>query len=137
MSIRLSSAAVQDQVEYQAAVRHEGRVVPLFDASCRELSTPAPGQQCWSGTKDWRLGLTTRVPGTAFIASSFPRRNWNFEAEPVPALNGWSFAKDRMGPAELLALVIKVLKLIAPLALSLLAGTAPDACARGHGHTRS
>jgi len=35
-----------------------------------------------------RLGLTTRVPGTAFIASSFPRRNWNFETEPVPALNG-------------------------------------------------
>ena len=30
--------------------------------------------------------------------------------------------------------MIKVLKLIAPLALSLLAGTAPDACARGHGH---
>ena len=35
-----------------------------------------------------RLGLTTRVPGTAFIASTFPRRNWNFETEPVPALNG-------------------------------------------------
>ena len=46
----------------------------------------------------------------------------------------WSFTKDRMGRAELLA-VIKVLKLIAPLALSLLAGTAPDACARGHGHS--
>ena len=45
------------------------------------------------------------------------------------------FTKDRMGRAELLALVIKVLKLIAPLALSLLAGTAPDACARGHGHS--
>jgi hypothetical protein len=42
-----------------------------------------------------------------------------------------------MGRAELLALVIKVLKLIAPiaLALALLAGTAPDACARGHGHS--
>jgi len=42
-----------------------------------------------------------------------------------------------MGRAELLALVIKVLKLIAPiaLALSLLARTAPDACARGHGHS--
>jgi hypothetical protein len=40
-----------------------------------------------------------------------------------------------MGRAELLALVIKVLKFIAPLALSLLAGTAPDACARGHGHS--
>jgi hypothetical protein len=38
-----------------------------------------------------------------------------------------------MGRAELLALVIKVLRLIAPLALSLLAGTAPDACARRHG----
>ena len=38
-----------------------------------------------------------------------------------------------MGRAEPLALVIKVLKLIAPLALSLLAGTAPDA--RGHGHS--
>jgi len=35
-----------------------------------------------------------------------------------------------MGRAELLALVIKVLELIAPIALSLLAGTAPDACAR-------
>jgi choline dehydrogenase len=35
-----------------------------------------------------RLGLTTKVPGTAFIASSFTRRNWNFETEPVPALNG-------------------------------------------------
>ena len=35
-----------------------------------------------------RLGLTTRVPGTAFIASSFARRNWNFETEPVPGLNG-------------------------------------------------
>ena len=35
-----------------------------------------------------RLGLTTKVPGTAFIASSFARRNWNFETEPVTALNG-------------------------------------------------
>jgi choline dehydrogenase len=35
-----------------------------------------------------RLGLTTKIPGTAFIASSFRRRNWNFETEPVPALNG-------------------------------------------------
>jgi choline dehydrogenase len=35
-----------------------------------------------------RLGLTTKVPGTAFIASSFLRRNWNFETEPVPELNG-------------------------------------------------
>ena len=35
-----------------------------------------------------RLGLTTKIPGTAFIASTFPRRNWNFQTEPVPALNG-------------------------------------------------
>ena len=35
-----------------------------------------------------KLGLTTKVPGTAFIASTFPRRNWNFETEPVPALKG-------------------------------------------------
>ncbi len=35
-----------------------------------------------------RLGLTTRVPGTAFIASTIARHNWNFETEPVPALNG-------------------------------------------------
>jgi choline dehydrogenase len=35
-----------------------------------------------------RLGLTTKVPGTAFIASTSARRNWNFETEPVPALNG-------------------------------------------------
>jgi choline dehydrogenase len=34
------------------------------------------------------LGLTTKVPGAAFIASTFPRRNWNFETEPVPALKG-------------------------------------------------
>jgi len=40
-----------------------------------------------------------------------------------------------MGRAELLALVIKVLKLIAPLALWLLAGTAPDACAHGQSHS--
>ena len=39
----------------------------------------------------------------------------------------WGFTKDRMGRAEALALVIKVLKLIGPIALSLLAGTAPDA----------
>ena len=38
-------------------------------------------------------------------------------------------------PQILGVFVIKVLKLIAPLALSLLAGTAPDACARGHGHS--
>jgi len=31
-----------------------------------------------------RLGLTTKIPGTAFIASASPRRNWNFETEPVP-----------------------------------------------------
>ena len=35
-----------------------------------------------------RLELATKVPGTAFIASTSARRNWNFETEPVPALNG-------------------------------------------------
>jgi choline dehydrogenase len=35
-----------------------------------------------------RLGLTTKVPGAGFIASTSPKRNWNFETEPVPALNG-------------------------------------------------
>src|SRR6516162_5150818 len=35
-----------------------------------------------------RLGLTTKIPGIAFIASTSPQRNWNFETEPVPALNG-------------------------------------------------
>jgi choline dehydrogenase-like flavoprotein len=35
-----------------------------------------------------RLGLTTKVPGTAFIASTSARSNWNFETEAVPALNG-------------------------------------------------
>jgi choline dehydrogenase len=35
-----------------------------------------------------RLGVTTRVPGIAFIASTFPRQNWNYQTEPVPALNG-------------------------------------------------
>jgi choline dehydrogenase len=35
-----------------------------------------------------RLGLTTRVPGIAFIASTFPRQNWNYQTEPVPTLNG-------------------------------------------------
>jgi choline dehydrogenase len=35
-----------------------------------------------------RLGLTTSVPGIAFIASTFPGRNWNFETEPIPGLNG-------------------------------------------------
>jgi choline dehydrogenase-like flavoprotein len=35
-----------------------------------------------------RLGMTTRVPGIAFIASTFPRQNWNYQTEPVPALNG-------------------------------------------------
>ena len=35
-----------------------------------------------------RLGVTTRVPGIAFIASSFPRQNWNYQTEPVPGLNG-------------------------------------------------
>jgi choline dehydrogenase len=32
-----------------------------------------------------RLKLATKVPGTAFIASTSARRNWNFETEPVPA----------------------------------------------------
>jgi choline dehydrogenase-like flavoprotein len=31
-----------------------------------------------------RLGLTTKVPGAAFIASSFPRRNWNLETGRCP-----------------------------------------------------
>src|ERR1700726_10529 len=35
-----------------------------------------------------RLGLTTKVPGIAFIASTFSRQNWNYQTEPVPALNG-------------------------------------------------
>ena len=35
-----------------------------------------------------RLGVTTKVPGIAFIASTFPRQNWNYQTEPVPALNG-------------------------------------------------
>src|ERR1700692_3942050 len=35
-----------------------------------------------------KLGLTTKIPRTAFIARRFARRHWNFEAEPVPALNG-------------------------------------------------
>jgi choline dehydrogenase-like flavoprotein len=35
-----------------------------------------------------RLRLATRIPGTALIASASPRRNWNYETEPVPALNG-------------------------------------------------
>ena len=36
-----------------------------------------------------RLGLTTKIPGTAFIASTAPQRNWNFETEPVPAFNSF------------------------------------------------
>src|SRR5499427_6415735 len=47
-----------------------------------------------------RLGLTTKIPGTAFIASTFPRHNWNFETEPVPALNGrklWWFQGRILG----------------------------------------
>ena len=35
-----------------------------------------------------RLGLTTKVPGIAFIASTFLKQNWNYQTEPVPALNG-------------------------------------------------
>jgi len=34
-----------------------------------------------------RLGLTTKVPGIAFVASTFARQNWNYQTEPVPALN--------------------------------------------------
>ena len=30
-----------------------------------------------------RLGLTTKVPGIAFIASTFARQNWNYQTEPV------------------------------------------------------
>ncbi len=47
-----------------------------------------------------RLGLTTKIPGTAFIASTSARRNWNFETEPVPALNGrklWWFQGRILG----------------------------------------
>ncbi len=47
-----------------------------------------------------KLGLTTKIPGTAFIASTSPRRNWNFETEPVPALNGrklWWFQGRILG----------------------------------------
>jgi choline dehydrogenase len=35
-----------------------------------------------------RLGVTTRVPGIAFVASTFGRQNWNYQTEPVPALKG-------------------------------------------------
>lgn len=35
-----------------------------------------------------RLGVTTKVPGIAFIASTFAKQNWNYQTEPVPALNG-------------------------------------------------
>jgi choline dehydrogenase len=35
-----------------------------------------------------RLGLTTKVPGIAFVASTFAKQNWNYQTEPVPALNG-------------------------------------------------
>jgi len=35
-----------------------------------------------------RLGPATRVPGTAFLASVSPQRNWDFQTEPVPGLNG-------------------------------------------------
>ena len=47
-----------------------------------------------------RLGLTTKIPGTAFIASTAPQRNWNFETEPVSALNGrklWWFQGRILG----------------------------------------
>ena len=32
--------------------------------------------------------LITKVPGTAFLASVSPERNWNFETEPMAALGG-------------------------------------------------
>jgi choline dehydrogenase-like flavoprotein len=47
-----------------------------------------------------RLGLTTKIPGTGFIASASARRNWNYETEPVPALNGrklWWFQGRILG----------------------------------------
>jgi choline dehydrogenase len=47
-----------------------------------------------------RLGLMTKIPGTGFIASTSPRRNWNFQTEPVPALNGrklWWFQGRILG----------------------------------------
>ena len=47
-----------------------------------------------------RLGLTTKIPGTAFIASISARCNWNFETEPVPALKGrklWWFQGRILG----------------------------------------
>ena len=47
-----------------------------------------------------RLGVTTKVPGIAFIASTFSRQNWNYQTEPVPALNGrrlWWFQGRILG----------------------------------------
>jgi choline dehydrogenase len=47
-----------------------------------------------------RLGLTTKIPGTAFIVSTSARRNRNFETEPVPALNArklWWFQGRILG----------------------------------------
>jgi len=47
-----------------------------------------------------RLGLMTKIPGTGFIASTSQRRNWNFQTEPVPALNGrklWWFQGRILG----------------------------------------
>jgi choline dehydrogenase-like flavoprotein len=47
-----------------------------------------------------RLRITTKIPGTAFIASTSPQRNWNFETEPIPALNGrklWWFQGRILG----------------------------------------
>jgi choline dehydrogenase len=35
-----------------------------------------------------RLGVTTKVPGIAFVASTFAKQNWNYQTEPVSALNG-------------------------------------------------
>src|SRR3954453_18128157 len=35
-----------------------------------------------------RLGPATRVPGNAFLATVSQQRNWDFQTEPVPGLNG-------------------------------------------------
>jgi hypothetical protein len=48
-------------------LRYEGSVVRLYDASCRELSTPAPGPQCWRRTMDWRSSALPMVFGAEFF----------------------------------------------------------------------
>ena len=45
-----------------------------------------------------RLGLTTKVPGIAFVASTFAKQNWNYQTEPVPALNGRRFFASPISP---------------------------------------